>query len=130
MDQQHLFCENCGTEGAGSYCNKCGQPIRGEMVKETSATSDEEELINIPEAKESFMPQASIDPLNEPLPYVEPLEQPHKSGVGKGCLISVLLLIGFIVIVSVIGALLFGTVLRNLSDGMFGIIQMNLGELM
>lgn len=129
MQQKLAFCTKCGSEIKGKFCSKCGYQVHTDIIEHVNE-NDKEHVINTVSTNEN---QQNIktdlqknnlhidNPLNESLPVIKPLEQPQKSkGIGKGCLISFLILAGFLIVVGVVSSFVFRSIIQNFFDGIFG----------
>jgi hypothetical protein len=60
-----MFCSNCGAEGTGNFCAKCGSPLRGQAImpealpRDWSSELRYETLVRIPEVRDLIAQAAS-----------------------------------------------------------------------
>lgn len=112
MKQQSMFCPNCGTEGHGKFCGKCGHKLAQEMAP--------------PKVNPPIQP---MNPADQPRGVIQPLRQPEKrSGMGKGCLISLTLLVIFVLLSGFIFAQIFSRIFHELSNNLWGCFYIGIGD--
>lgn len=131
MGNERVFCTRCGARSNGNYCEKCGQALAISVPKtENVSTSPvKEKKATIEQAAVSQQEVPKQDSMIQPLPDIQPFQQPEKNGgIGKGCFISILALMALIVIIVLTASWFFGAFFNRISNDFLGSALMKLGD--
>lgn len=106
------LCTNCGAKVKGKFCSNCGTPLNGgESVAGGKPAKEYKPVGGLP--KETGA-DPGLEPGEEPYPEIRPVQQPERrSGLLRGCLVIVIVMVVGILIASGIGFYLIRTAMEG-----------------